>query len=182
MCIVFIQPHLNQLIDNMRLPEFAEGIHYSEMRGNDPRSSGVYRFILLQPISINLEQLCLNKKTISFRDKKGKEWACIIGDRLLIHSRYAWNGASPKKWLFGRWIGTPDFEETRLATLIHDVFFQFLRTENFPLSIESCNRIFLDIMKARKFKLANTYFGAVIDFGERFAGKYPPDGEYSIVS
>lgn len=165
----------------MKLPEFAQGIHYEELRGSHPHSHGDYRFRLLADVTLQLSALALHTRSISFRDAKRNEWARIDGDKLTIRRCYAWNGASPKWWLLGRWMGTPDFEPTRLATLVHDVCFQFLRVADWPLQIDACNTLFYQIMVQQNFKLANTYFGAVTDFGERFAGKYPRQGEHSVV-
>jgi len=78
-------------------------------------------------------------------------------------------------------MGTPDFEPTRLGSLFHDVCFQFLRVADWPLQIDTCNDLFHAIMAQQGFKLANTYLGVVRDFGERFAGKYPRQGEHSVI-
>jgi len=167
---------------NLKLPEFAEGIHYEELRGSDPHSNGRYRFRLLQDVSIRVP--CLVDRTgdvISFRSRDGREWAQCADGVLTVRWGYAWNGASPKKWCLGRWWGTPDFEKTRLATLFHDVCFQFLRVRDWPMGIHECNRLFYSVMEQQDFKLANTYFGAVTDFGEMFAGKHPLQGEHSVI-
>lgn len=168
----------------LSLPIFRQNSQYTELRGDDLRSGGEYRFILEDDISIPISSLkkeSLLGVTISLRDAYRTEWAQVKGGRLTIRKGYAWNGASPKKWAFCRWWGTPDFKATRLATLVHDVCFQFLRVSDFPLTILECNQLFYDIMKTKNFKLANIYFGAVEDFGERFAGKYPRKGEHSLI-
>lgn len=157
-------------------PEFHQDIEYTELRG------GVYRFKLLQPISVRIDQLKNYKHFISFRDGKNVEWAHIYRDLLSISKDYAWNGASPKWWvpLLG-WVGTPDPEATRMATLVHDVLYQFINTEHFPLNVEESNMIFYQIMRAHDFRFSNTYFGAVQDFGKRFADDPPKNGEHSVM-
>lgn len=167
----------------LSLPEFAQGIHYAEMRGDHPDSNGIYRFKLLADVALRLPSLATHTLDISLRDVLRREWGRITGDTVIIRKGYAWNGATPKRWcrILKRWIGVPDFEPTRLATLYHDIFFQFVRVADFPLTVNNCNEVFFQIMSQQGFKLANTYFGAVKDFGERFAGKYPKQGEHSVV-
>ena len=164
----------------MKLPLFLKDLHYDELRGDDPRSKGEYRFQLFGDVVIKIKGLG-SKPPASFRDRDGLEWACVSGSCLIIRKGYAWNGATPKKWLLGRWWGTPDFRKTHLATLVHDVCFQFLRTAHFPLDVRQCNSVFLSIMVAQKFRLANVYHGAVTDFGKLFTGEYPKKGEYSTL-
>jgi len=165
----------------LTLPEFAQGIHYTELKGSSPESNRTYRFKLLADVSLRVPKLAQHEKRLSFRDVDRREWAEIRRDLITVRVGYAWNGSSPKWWvpLLG-WVGTPDPEPTRLATLFHDVSFQFLRTAGWPLPIVACNDLFCSIMTQQGFRWAETYFGAVTDFGERFAGKYPKRGEHSF--
>lgn len=161
------------------LPEFSEGIHYRSLRG------GRLRFELLVDDSIVVPVLERSnyQGRASFRDCHNREWAHLDGCVFTARAGYAWNGATPKKWipLIG-WVGVPDPPSTRRATLYHDICFQFMRTHLWPaeLSPSACNELFLEIMQAGKFRFANTYFGAVKDFGKLFTGEYPAKGEYSV--
>lgn len=161
----------------MRLPEFAQAIHYRELRG------GKYRFELLHDVALRVPALEGHRDLISLQDRDGREWALIDGERLVVRRGYAWNGASPKWWVLLAWIGTPDFEATRLASLFHDVCFQFLWTADWPeaLKIPGCNDLFYEVMRAGRFRLAGTYHGAVRIFGARFAGTKVANGERSVV-
>lgn len=162
-----------------QLPEFAEAIHYTELRG------GRYRFKLLCDLAIKLPELRTHEGKISFRDKDGIEWARVDRDTYTIRKGYAWNGNSPSKWvpLIG-WIGTPNFHSTRMASLFHDSFWQFCRTKGFPFSLEQTNSIFYDIMLSQGFpkSLAGLYHQAVKSIGLRwFISPTPVDGEYSVL-
>lgn len=161
----------------MILPEFHRATHYHPLRG------GRFRFELLRDVSIRIPALGCHTASISFRDFRNVEWARIDGDILTARAGYAWNGASPCRWIgigkLGFWLGTPTPHECVLATLFHDICFQFLRTHYWPIPICQCNGLFHDIMVAAGFKFASTYHGAVEDFGELFAGKYPKRGEFS---
>lgn len=157
-------------------PAFDLGVEYEELRG------GNYRFKLLKPMTIQVPQLQWYDSIVSFRDIDDNEWGSIEYDFITANEGYAWNGASPKVWvpLIG-WVGTPDPVATRMATLFHDLLFQFFTTEHFPLSLKQSNEIFFDIMEYHNFKYANTYFGAVQDFSERYAKSPPTNGEHSVL-
>lgn len=160
----------------MILPEFAEGIHYRKLRG------GKYRFQLLKDVSLKLSQLDAHTHKVSFRDHRGTEWARIDGDTLVIRKYYSWNGCSPCCWvpIIG-WVGTPTPYPVILASLVHDSLFQFCFTQHFPITVDQCNDVFYDIMKANQFRWSNTYFGAVVDFGWFFVGKTPGGGDHSFL-
>ena len=156
-------------------PDFEIHVDYEQLRG------GNYRFRLLKPVTIYVEELESYREILSLRDGNETEWALIEGCTITISAGYAWNGASPKWWvpLIG-WVGTPDPESTRLATLFHDVMFQFIRVDGFPINFIQANSIFRRIMVAKGFRFSNTYFGAVTDFGKRFITP-PTNGEHSVL-
>lgn len=162
----------------MIVPAFDSNRHYIELRG------GSSRFELNGDVALTVPYLerIKHRGHISFRDAKKHEWANIADATLVVRGPYRWNGASPKWWLpLVGWVGTPDPPATRLATLVHDVCFQFLRTADWPIPYEECNALFHQIMVAHNFKRANTYHGAVKDFGKLFCGDYPAKGEHSII-
>jgi hypothetical protein len=118
---------------------------------------------------------------VLYHDKTGKVRARHDKFGLHIEAGYAWNGCSPKRWypVLG-WVGTPDFECTRLASLCHDVGYQFGATEHFPLTKYTVDATFYHcIHMAGDRDIAAIYHGAV----DRY-GKWPPtprDGEYSSI-
>lgn len=164
----------------MKLPLFTRAVHYRMLRG------GNFRFDIPADVSLRVPFLAGHTESISFRDYRNVEWARIDRDVLTARAGYAWNGASPCWWVglgrWGFWAGTPTPHECVLATLFHDICFQFVRTHLWPIPICECNALFHDIMVFQGFKFAHTYHGAVVDFGERFAGDYPKRGEFSTAT
>lgn len=85
---------------------------------------------------------------------------------------YAWDGCTPKVSVFGLFIvGTPDGHVdietgkplTYHASLVHDVFYQYLDT--IPVSKRDIDRQFYEMLKERRFPLAWLYYKAVLYFG-----------------
>ena len=85
---------------------------------------------------------------------------------------YAWDGCSPKWSLLGLWVvGTPDGHIdvntdkplTYVASMIHDVFYQYL--EDVPVSKADIDRQFYHTLRKRGFPLAWLYYLAVRLFG-----------------
>lgn len=132
-----------------------------------------YRFRTINEISKKLIGPISKHPTVYFRDGKGKCWAWVLDGYIHISAGYAWNGCSPKKYIgsdrFGFWVGTPDFKETILASLIHDVLFQFSFLGKYTM--EEANMMFYSIMEEEEFPLAEIYFAAVQKLGVAFFGK-----------
>lgn len=163
---------------------FVQNVHYCELRGGDPLSKGRYRFRLLTDVSVRVPSLAGCREIISCRDREGREWLRFDGDILTVRKDYAWNGCSVKRWLgfpFYRWVGTPDFEATRLPSGIHDALYQFIAVAQFPLSRSECDWLFYRLLLERDFWLADTYYGAVRDFGASFAPTEAMDGIHSTI-
>jgi len=100
-----------------------------------------------------------------FADDNGRVWMSTDGREITVEPGYAWDGSSPKFRILGRWVGTPDYEGTRLASMIHDTLYQFLHAPCFPLKRSDCDRVFGEIMKSERFPLWWVYSGAVLTFG-----------------
>jgi hypothetical protein len=102
----------------------------------------------------------------------------IVGRKLLIHATYVWNGCSPKYYVgwppFGMWVGTPDFDGTILASLGHDVLFQFSALLRYEMYV--VNNQFLFWMDDDGFEpdLRDIYHGAVEKWGAKYWGKADP--------
>ncbi len=152
------------------LPPYRIGDHCKELQGY---RGAVWRFrnnfdakIIL---SFNTGIYC------DFYDKVGNNWISIYGCEIIVRAGYAWNGCSPKKFILGRWIGTPDTQTNIIASLFHDALVQFINVPEFTLSKEQVDLIFYHIMEKRGFLLACQYYCAVVRFG-----KYEKtDGEYA---
>ena len=106
---------------------------------------------------------------------KGKLIAEIKDGWLHVYAGYAWNGCSPKRYVgwppIGAWVGTPDFKETILASLGHDVLFQFSALLEYRFS--EVNAFFFNWMEIEGLdeSLVDIYHGAVQKFGKSFWGK-----------
>jgi hypothetical protein len=161
------------------LPTFFEECY--EYRQLHPVKEGkrLWRFTTLKGTRISLPGI--TEKNIYFHDKNGKVWGRI--DRFGIHveAGYSWNGCSPKRWypVLG-WVGTPDFQCTILASLVHDLLYQFCRTEHFPLHKSDVDAIFYHIIcMMGDTEIASVYHGAVCKFG-KWSDK-PNNGEFSTI-
>jgi hypothetical protein len=105
----------------------------------------------------------------AFVDRNGRRRLEIHpnGDARVLEG-YAWDGCTPKLFLFDIVIGTPDGvpnkitkkPKTYYASLLHDVLYQFLDA-NLPLSRAQVDKVFLDIMTRDHFALRKIYYGVV---------------------
>jgi len=120
-------------------------------------------------------------ETIRYHDATGKIWAQHDAFGIRIEEGYAWNGCSPKRWIWPLgWLGTPDFAATILASLCHDIHYQFARTAHFPLTRSEVDALFFHTIAMHgEEELAAIYHGAVRKFGSW--AKRPRNGEYSTV-
>lgn len=105
----------------------------------------------------------------SFHDPKGNEWLNLQGDKATVRKGYAWDGCSPKVMVLGKWHGTPDYESTRLGSLLHDSMTQMITASCFPLSKRECDLMFGEIMQSQGFPLWKTYMSAVLLFGGMYS-------------
>ncbi len=166
------------MLDTIKIPNFREGFEYCELSG--PQGNREYRFKTKHSVIIQCN-LVPKGKAISFRDSKNKEWVYIDSTHMIIMKGYAWDGCSPKRWipLLG-WVGTPDFEQTRLASLVHDALCQFLETEHFPFDRKVCDQIFKQILIQSHFNLVKLYYIGV-RMGDYLGIKEDYDGVKSII-
>jgi len=83
-----------------------------------------------------------------FFDDRGIRRMLIDGTFWTILAGYAWDGASPKAFFFGRHWGTPDYKCTRAATCWHDAAGQFRHLDPLRknLSTGKWNKVFRDII------------------------------------
>jgi hypothetical protein len=160
------------------LPLFSEGSEYRQLH---PTKEGRrrWRFVTLRPVRLRVDGI--TSTPIHYHDAHGKVWARHDRFGLLVEPGYSWNGCTPKRWVwpFG-WIGTPDFPATILASLCHDVGYQFARTAHFPLTRHQVDGLFFHtIAMAGDEELARIYHAAVRQFGSW--GSRPKNGEYSTL-
>lgn len=158
---------------------FRENHEYRELDPKEGRHK--WRFVTSKPTTLALSRKNYNAtQQAEFFDANDHLWMTIeLGVNIIlitIEKGYAWNGATPKRWIwpFG-WMGVPDFEATRKATLFHDVLCQFQLCEHMPFTRLEIDGIFRDMI-GNSF-LAKTYFAGV-RLGGRFVGR-TTHGEYS---
>ena len=148
-------------INNLK---FTRDYNFKELSPKDGEFK--YRYETLRPLIIPFTKK--NNKYIShgtkicFYDKNGREWLYMDHSHFIIHNHYAWDACTPKKHIpiFG-WVGTPDFEQTLLASLIHDVFCQFQDTEHFPFSRYVIDNIFRFVLEYENFEFVDFYYAGV---------------------
>lgn len=153
-------------------PMFREGREYGPGLGG-------WRFTTLREIAVWTD-LPL-KERIAFIDKQGIERARFTGRLLTIAADYSWDGCSPKGRFAGLWVGTPDPPPTRIASLVHDVLYQFMATEHMPLSRKQIDAAFYDLLRLSKFPAAGTFHGAVRIFGGLFSMNNGSNGCWSKI-
>jgi hypothetical protein len=110
-------------------------------------------------------------------------WLAIHPDgRMIIPKGYAWDGCTPKFSLFDlAIIGTPDGmidvksgkPKTHDASLIHDALYQYYLWHE--LTEENIDRLFYQILREQKFKLAWIYYQSVRLFGRLASRVKHPD-------
>jgi hypothetical protein len=112
----------------------------------------------------------------AFVDRKGRRRLELLpnGDARIL-AGYAWDGCTPKFAVFDIVLGTPDgiANQTTLkpkayyASLLHDVFYQFLDS-GLPLSRAQADRVFLEILTRDRFAPRQIYYLAVRGLGGVF--------------
>lgn len=131
-------------------------------------------------------------KGIAFEDERGNRWLELHPcGKIRVLKNYAWDGCSPKFFMWDIAIGTPDGipnydtkkPKTYLASLVHDVLYQFL-DDGVPLKRRDVDQIFLQIMTEHHFAPRRLYYYAVRIFGggyrqaikhtRRFKGRWTP--------
>ena len=145
---------------SQRLPKLISRFDYTE------NSGGKWRFTLNEEAIIYFsdERFGLH----DFKDAGGRLWASVHGRYVWIAPKYSWDGASPKFLIAGKWIGTPDYKSTRLATLFHDVLYQWLHLQCLKASGITrlkIDRLFGDVMRSQGFAFHWMYSGAVMAAG-----------------
>jgi hypothetical protein len=98
------------------------------------------------------------------------EWISINNGELTIHSKYSWDGCTPKAQPFGLFtIGTPDgslrFGKPWLyyPSLVHDALCQF--RDDLPFTKQQVIQIFEEHLQQVEWPLCTLYVAAVKHFG-----------------
>jgi hypothetical protein len=135
-----------------------------------------YRFSTTEKVSFPLYGHLATHPDCIFMER-GVQWASIEEGTIHISAGYSWDGCTPKAYVgvppIGVWVGTPDFEGTIDASLVHDVLFQFAKVGKY--NFDSANYQFYVMMVKNSFRLASVYYRAVTDFGRKFWKKRKAD-------
>ena len=131
----------------------------------------LYRFGTTCIGSLPLYGRARSHRNCLLKDSKGIVRAWIHNGRLWWTEDYWWNGCSPKRYILGVWVGTPDFEKTRRPSLGHDIIFQFAKL--LDITFHEASVLFRLCMEDEGFKLAEHYFNAVETFGHSYWKKEP---------
>jgi hypothetical protein len=160
------------------IPKFDKNNHYKEY---SPYEGGYkYRFVTLNDINFYFTNplVCKGQK-ILFKDKQGRVWMTMTSHTITISKKYAWDGCTPKIW-WGIWWGSPDFESTVLASLLHDSLIQFQKTINFPFTRYEIDQFFKYILCDNDFILTDLYYIGV-RIGSSFSDKiYDVNSELTL--
>lgn len=159
-----------------RAPDFCPGYDYRELSPEEGKHRWRYVTRTRRVVRLDLPL----KGCFGFYDKSGRLFARLLDNLWIIEPGYAWNGASPKRHvpLLG-WIGTPDPENTHLATLVHDSLGQAASARHFPLSRRQVDACFYDLLVLCGSPLAGTYHAGVRIFGPAYAAMARGDGSTS---
>ena len=131
-----------------------KGFHYKAL----PADSRKYRFELLRMAEIHLDKPLPLAAPLRLVDKLGRHWGTAYQTKIKIYPRYQWDGCSPKFILFKKFFGTPDFQTTILASLVHDFLGQSDRCGHYvPRAVQDA--LFRNILSQSGFPLSWGYFG-----------------------
>lgn len=113
-------------------PPFFRGEHYRRITKRKIKRTGKsWKYNLLENATVKFEkQICFG--TYYLHDGNDACWGCITPYSITVFSGYSWDGSSC----------SPDLEGVMLASLIHDLLYQFSGVANFPLSRQFADSLF----------------------------------------
>lgn len=133
-------------------------------------------------------------RNFNFHDKKGHIRLKLRKPNLVIVTKkYSWDGCTPKFYLFDILLGTPDGvidsgtkkPKTFYASLVHDIFYQFL-LDGLPFNRLDADNSLLKLMGETGFKPRRIYWLGVRLFGWLFVlhhrHKRKNKGTFQLVS
>ncbi len=114
------------------IPPFHEGIHWRRLT-DDERNGREWKYVTLRPITVNFGQLICFGHYQLIAD--GEKWGFITPHNIEVAAGYAWNGSS----------FSPDLKGVMLASLVHDLLYQFSGVHHFPFTRQWCDNLFFDL-------------------------------------
>lgn len=112
-------------------PAFSEGVSWRRLTAAE-RAGSDWKYKTQIKVAIYFaEPICA--RSYRLIDQDGNVRGAICPNAIIVFAGYAWNGSSC----------SPDLPSVMLASLFHDLLFQFSGCNGFPLSLWFCNNLFL---------------------------------------
>ena len=116
-------------------PTFIENIHWRKLTSQE-RNGRPWKYVLLKNFKVTfLAPLC--RGVYYLFDGDGTCWGTITPQGITVHAGYAWNGST----------ASPDWKVI-LASLVHDLLYQFSGVAAFPLTRCQCDNIFFSLAES----------------------------------
>lgn len=140
---------------------FHEGIHWRRLTAQE-RNGRQWKYILLRPVTISFGQLiCFGIYQLK---ADGTPWGMIDKHSITVAAGYTWNGSS----------FSPDLDGVMLASVVHDLLYQFSGVPHFPFSRAWCDNLFFDLCDTPLaiFYRAGLFLGSWSCWGQHAPGSY----------
>lgn len=121
-----------------KVPSFVEGVDYARVK------HGKYRYVLLRPVTVSVDHLLTKHPIRLVRERYHVSLGEIHRYAVKVEAGYAWDGCTC----------SPDHPKNLLASVVHDILFQFSGVEGFPYQIDryAADEIFAAICRETGFK------------------------------
>jgi hypothetical protein len=148
----------------MKRVDFAPRLISKHLYSEGPR----YRFTLEADLLVYVHR---DLGYHTFADGAGNVWLSVDEEVIIIRKGYSTDGCSPKARVMGFWLGTPDFAWTRLASTVHDAFYQWAHCPCCPLTRLEADWLFYELMlmDIDRLKVRNPGWARLIAGGYRNA-------------
>lgn len=118
-------------------PDFIEGSHWRKLTSVE-RNGRPWKYLLRQDLTVYLDRpICFGNYQLY--DGNGDHWGTLSPRFIMVRPGYAWNGSS----------FSPDLPGVLLASLVHDLLYQFSGAECFPFSRTFCDNLFFSLCTTR---------------------------------
>ena len=141
-------------------PQFTEGVQWRKLTAAE-RNGKPWKYELLHDITVRFsEDICMGRYHLY--DGDGNQWGIIKPTEITVRRFYQWNGSSC----------SPDLKGVLLASVVHDLLYQFSGTYPFPLLRSFCDRVFYDLSttKLRCLYLLGLTVGGWTCWGKQATG------------
>jgi hypothetical protein len=154
------------------LPYFDQGTEYRCL-SKDERGGRRWLYVTLVDIEVGFADKIVADR-FHLLDRKDFEWGTITANHIRVRKGYAWNGSSC----------SPDFRANMLASLVHDLLYQFSGCPQFPATITRgwADSMFYAICRKEGFALRSLYRLGLWLGGWSCWAKPPVDGEHVEVA